>query len=143
MRSPDGKDCIVSNQTMNQTMNDFEKIKSAKASRRAKKREHKRKVTAREVIYIFQHVLLGQSTIRIYNDLRQKNAYSTATKKKVEVIATGNCRLSVDECDGPDEYQLYIELRNQVYAHHGQSTRISMQGKELTPIDADHPSVIR
>ena len=85
-----------------------------KKERREKKRTTKRNTTGKEVIFIFEKVLEGWSTIRIYNTLRQMEPLSTTEKKKVEVIATGNCKVYENELS-KEEYEKYLELRKKVY----------------------------
>jgi len=86
-----------------------------KQERREKKRADKRSVSPDEVIYIFEKILEGWKTIRIYNTIIQGNPDSQITKKKVETISTGNCRIFPKECNTPENYQLYLELRQRVY----------------------------
>ena len=64
-----------------------------KKERREKKRTVKRDITGEEVIFIFEKVLEGWKTIKIYNTLIQNNPKSLLDKKKVEKIATGNCKI--------------------------------------------------
>lgn len=85
-----------------------------KKDRREKKRTTKRSTTGKEVLFIFEKVLEGWSTIRIYNTLRQMDPLSQTEKKKVEKIATGNCKVYESELS-PEEYEKYIELRQKVY----------------------------
>ena len=42
---------------------------------------------------------------------------SQTEKKKVEKIATGNCKVNESELS-PEEYEKYIELRQKVYEFH-------------------------
>lgn len=91
-----------------------ENFLAAKKERRIKKRTEKRDITGEEVIFIFEKVLEKWPTIKIFNTIIQTNPKSGATKKKVEVIATGNCK--VYEKELPEEqYQKYLTLRQQVY----------------------------
>lgn len=85
-----------------------------KKDRREKKRTTKRSTSGKEVLFIFEKVLEGWSTIRIYNTLRQMDSLSVTEKKKVEKIATGNCKVYESELF-PEEYEKYIELRKKVY----------------------------
>ena len=87
--------------------------KQIKLERREKKRTDKRSTSAEEVIFIFEKVLDGWKTIRIYNTIIQANPSSTTTKKKVEQIATGNCKLFQSELS-PERYVYYLELRNNI-----------------------------
>ena len=88
---------------------------AAKRERRIKKRTDKRDITGEEVIFIFEKVLEGWATIKIFNTIKQTTPASAVTKKKVEVIATGNCKVFENELE-PIRFQLYLELRKQVYA---------------------------
>ena len=100
--------------------NDINKHKqnflAAKKERRVKKRTEKRDVTGEEVIFIFEKVLEGWPTIKIFNTIIQTNPKSGVIKKKVEVIATGNCKVFENELE-PARYQHYLALRPQVYAY--------------------------
>ena len=87
---------------------------AAKKERRVKKRTEKRDVTGEEVIFIFEKVLEGWPTIKIFNTIIQTNPKSGVIKKKVEVIATGNCKVFENELE-PARYQHYLELRPNVY----------------------------
>lgn len=88
-----------------------------KKERREKKRTMKRNITGEEVIYIFEKVLEGWSTIRIYNTIIQNNNSSFIDKKKTEMIATGNCK--VYDYELPiDRYNYYLSLRERIYQLH-------------------------
>ena len=87
---------------------------AAKRERRIKKRTDKRDITGEEVIFIFEKVLAGWPTIKIFNTIKQTTPASAVTKKKVEVIATGNCKVFENELE-PVRYQHYLELRSKVY----------------------------
>ena len=84
-----------------------------KSERRAKKRTDKRSTSGEEVIFIFEKVLEGWKTIRIYNTIIQANPASTTNKKKVEQIATGNCKLFQSELSS-ERYIYYLELRDKI-----------------------------
>jgi hypothetical protein len=86
----------------------------AKRERRVKKRTDKRDITGEEVIFIFEKVLLHWPTIKIFNTIKQTTPASAVTKKKVEVIATGNCKVFENELE-PIRFQHYLELRKKVY----------------------------
>ena len=86
-----------------------------KIERREKKRTEKRSTSAEEVIFIFEKMLEGWKTIRIYNTIIQANPASTTNKKKVEQIATGNCKLFQSELS-IERYTYYLELRNKLNA---------------------------
>jgi hypothetical protein len=87
---------------------------AAKKERRIGKRTAKRDITGEEVIFIFEKVLAGWPTIKIFNTLIQTNPASGVIKKKVEVVATGNCKVFENELE-PARYQHYLELRQKVY----------------------------
>lgn len=92
-------------------MSDKQSFLTAKKERRVKKRTAKRGVTGEEVIYIFEKVLEGWKTIKIYNTIIQQDPNSGVTKKKVEVIATGNCKVYDSELS-EERYKRYLELRD-------------------------------
>ena len=87
-----------------------------KKERRIVKKATKRHATSEEVLFIFEKVLAGWKTIRIFNTLIQQNPDSLIDKKKVEQIASGNCKVDSSEFALPDRYTLYCQLREQVYA---------------------------
>jgi hypothetical protein len=91
--------------------NNFEMIKK---ERREKKRKIKRNINAEEVIFIFEKVLEGWKTIRIYNALIQNNPNSRLDKSKIETIASGNCKVYEDELT-LERYNYYLSLREKVY----------------------------
>jgi hypothetical protein len=88
-----------------------------KKERRDKKRTIKRDVTCDEVIFIFEKVLKGWKTIRIYNTIIQNNPNSTIDKKKTETISTGNCKIYPSELSN-EKYSYYLSLREKVYEFH-------------------------
>lgn len=85
-----------------------------KQARRENKRTLKRDITAEEVIFIFEKVLEGWSTIRIYNTIIQNNPNSSISKKKTEVVSTGNCKVYENELS-KERYEYYIYLRTKIY----------------------------
>lgn len=91
-----------------------------KTLRREKKRSNKRGASAEEVLFIFDKVLEGWTTIRIYNTIIQKNPQSNIDKKTTETIASGNCKLYESELSR-NRYQYYMELREKVYEYHIQN----------------------
>ena len=97
-----------------------------KKERREKKRTTKRGITGEEVIFIFEKVLAGWKTIRIYNTIIQLRPESGVDKKKVEVIATGNSKVYESELD-EERYKYYLVLREKVYAYQQPSTTIIEQ----------------
>jgi hypothetical protein len=84
-----------------------------KEKRREQKRTEKRVVTGEEVIFIFEKVLEGWKTIRIYNTIIQSTPESGVTKKKVESISTGNCKIYKSELTD-ERYLYYLSLREKV-----------------------------
>lgn len=92
---------------------DSKKIE-AKRKRREEKKKIRRSSSAEEVIFIFEKIIEGWKTIRIYNTIIQNNPKSLVAKKNVETISTGNCKIYEDELS-PDRYKYYIELREKVY----------------------------
>jgi hypothetical protein len=86
-----------------------------KKERREKKRSAKRGITGEEVIFIFEKVLEGWKTIKIYNTMIQQDPNSGVDKKKVEVISTGNSKVFESELP-VERHKYYLELRAKVYA---------------------------
>uniref|UniRef100_A0A6C0HG13 Uncharacterized protein n=1 Tax=viral metagenome TaxID=1070528 RepID=A0A6C0HG13_9ZZZZ len=86
-----------------------------KKERREKKRTTKRGITGEDVIFIFEKVLEGWKTIKIYNTMIQQDPNSGVDKKKVEVISTGNSKVFDSELP-LERYKYYLELRAKVYA---------------------------
>ena len=85
-----------------------------KSERRAIKRKDKRAITGEEVIFIFEKVLEGWKTIKIFNTLIQTNPSSSADKKIVETVFTGNCKVYPNELS-KERYDYYLRLRENVY----------------------------
>lgn len=94
-----------------------EKYIEIKKKRREIKRSDKRNTSAKEVIYIFEKILLGWKTIRIYNTIIQENPQSKTTKKNVEKISTGNCKVYESELD-KEQFEHYKLIREKVYEYH-------------------------
>jgi lipoate-protein ligase A len=94
---------------------DKKKYIQCKKERREEKRLKKRDVSADEVIFIFEKLLDGWSTIRIYNIIIQQNPYSKIDKKKVEKISTGNCKIYKTELTS-ERYEYYLNLREKIYS---------------------------
>ena len=92
----------------------FVKIKK---DRRENKRITKRSTDAEEVIFIFEKILEGWKTIKIYNTIIQTNPNSLLDKKKTEVISSGNCKIYESELT-KERYQYYLQLREKVYKYH-------------------------
>ena len=97
--------------------NYIKEFQEMKAVRREKKRINKRSVTGEEVIFIFEKILEGWKTIRIYNTIIQTNLASNISKKMVETISTGNCKVYSNELS-KEKHSYYLELREKVYAYH-------------------------
>lgn len=70
--------------------------------------------TTDEIFFIFEKVLDNWSTIKIYNTIKQNNVNSSITKKTVEKISTGNCKINKQELSN-DKYEYYISLREKIY----------------------------
>jgi hypothetical protein len=87
-----------------------------KKDRREKKRCVKRSITGEEVIFIFEKVLEGWKTIRIYNTIIQNNPNSQIDKKKTECVATGNCKVFESELS-QERFEYYKTLRDKVYEY--------------------------
>ena len=85
----------------NKYKKDFIQMKKEKRKKR-EKRTAKRDITGEEVIFIFEKVLEGWKTIKIYNTLIQNNPNSAIDKKKTESIATGNCKVYESELSKKD-----------------------------------------
>jgi len=64
-----------------------------KEKRREQKRTEKRVVNGEEVIFIFEKVLEGWKTIRIYNTIIKSTNESCVKKKKVKNILIGNYKI--------------------------------------------------
>ena len=88
-----------------------------KQIRKSEKKKDRRNATPQEVIFIFEKILEGWKTIRIYNTIIQANPNSTILKKNVENISTGNTKIYENEVN-EELYQKYIELRQYVYDYH-------------------------
>lgn len=103
------------------------KFINMKKERREKKRTKKRDITAEEVIviviFIFEKVLENWKTIKIFNTIIQQNPKSLITKKKVEVIASGNCKIYVNELS-VERYEYYKILRKKVYEYHKKEFKV-------------------
>jgi hypothetical protein len=90
------------------------KYNQIKSERRSIKRSDKRFLSGEEVIFIFEKVLEGWKTIKIFNTLIQTNPSSLADKKNVENVSTGNCKVYPNELS-KERYNYYLELRSMVY----------------------------
>jgi hypothetical protein len=97
-----------------------QKFTQMKNARREKKRTTKRSITGEEVIFIFEKVLEGWKTIKIYNTIIQNDPNSDVDKKKVETISSGNCKVYEAELS-KERFDYYKELRDKVYGYNNQS----------------------
>ena len=88
-----------------------------KTERREVKKKDRRGANAEEVIYIFEKILEGWKTIRIYNTIIQNNPSSSVDKKNVENISTGNSKVYTSELSN-ERYEYYNNLREKVYNYH-------------------------
>ena len=88
-----------------------------KKKRRELKRTNKRSVTGDEVIFIFEKILEGWKTIKIFNTIIQTNPSSLINKKQVEIISTGNCKVYPSELS-TEKYSYYLNLREKIYEFH-------------------------
>ena len=103
---------------MNKDVNYFKnKYINEKKERRKDKQINKRKTNAETVIFIFEKLLDGWATIRIFNTIRQTDTSSIITKKQVEKIATGNIKLFENELE-PERFLYYQTLRQKIYELH-------------------------
>jgi DNA-binding ferritin-like protein (Dps family) len=100
-----------------------EKYINEKKKRREIKKKDRRSATAEEVIYIFEKILEGWKTIRIYNTIIQLNPKSDVQKKNVENISTGNSKVYPNELS-EERFQYYNELREKVYEYHKKLSQI-------------------
>ena len=88
-----------------------------KQKRRENKKTERRHATPDEVIFIFEKILEGWKTIKIYNTIIQSNPKSTISKKNVENISTGNSKVYINELT-EERYKYYNDLRQKVYEYH-------------------------
>ena len=88
-----------------------------KSERREVKKKDRRGASAEEVIYIFEKILEGWKTIRIYNTIIQNNPASLVDKKIVENISTGNSKVYTSELNN-ERFEYYTNIREKVYNYH-------------------------
>lgn len=86
----------------------------SKLLRRENKKIFKRSIPAEIIIFIFEKVLEGWKSIRIYNTIKQNDSKIIIDKKKVENICTGNCKIFENELS-IERYNYYTDLRIKVY----------------------------
>ena len=107
-----------------------------KKDRREKKRTDKRSVSGEEVIFIWEKVLEGWKTIKIYNTIIQQNPNSLIDKKITETISTGNCKVFESELS-KERYIYYKILRDKVYEYNKPqkvlSENLNLQNEILDP----------
>lgn len=84
--------------------------------RKENKKIKKRHTNASEVLTIFNMVLDNKRPSQIINQLKRNDPNSETTKKQVEKIMTGNCKLYENELD-ETKYSEYILLREKVYSY--------------------------
>ena len=96
---------------------EYKKYIKQKSDRREIKKKDRRGATSEEVIYIFEKILEGWKTIRIYNTIIQNNTESTVNKKNVENISTGNSKVYITELE-KERFEYYNNLREKVYNYH-------------------------
>jgi len=91
---------------------EIEKQYKKKSERRENKKKNRRNANGEDVIFIFEKILEGWKTIRIYNTIIQNNPNSEILKKNVENISTGNSKVYENEL--PSERYNYYK----VYQYH-------------------------
>jgi hypothetical protein len=111
-----------------------------KKERREKKRTTKRSISGEEVIYIFEKVLEGWKTIKIYNTIIQNNHNSTILKKNVENISTGNTKVLKIELT-EERYNYYLQLRQKVYQYHINRKELKKKNKLDNNINLSKKSI--
>ena len=94
-----------------------QKYLEKKKKRREEKKKDRRSASPDEVIFIFEKILEGWKTIRIYNTIIQNNHNSNVEKKNVQNISTGNCKVYESEIS-LEKFNYYTELRKKVYQFH-------------------------
>ncbi len=94
-----------------------------KKEEKFEKRKLERKSTPDEIIFIFEKTLQDWKPIKIFNILIQQNPNSTITQKDVKNIYKGNVKILPSEVDN-ETYNLYQNLREQVYNKHNPSQNI-------------------
>jgi hypothetical protein len=115
---------------MNKNINSKKDYIKIKSERREKKKTERRHATAEEVIYIFEKVLEGWRTIRIYNTIIQTNPKSLVLKKNVENISTGNSKVYKDELN-EERFNYYTELRAKVYEYNKKQKSLSKSNESI------------
>ena len=111
-----------------------------KKERRENKRTQKRAIKGEEVIFIFEKVLEGWKTIKIYNTIIQNNPSSDADKKITETISRGNCKVYESELS-KERYEYYKILREKVYEYNRNTNKCSLLYKQK--IDTKNETIIK
>ena len=111
-----------------------------KKERRENKRTQKRAIKGEEVIFIFEKVLEGWKTIKIYNTIIQNYPSSDADKKITETISTGNCKVYESELS-KERYEYYKILREKVYEYNRNNNKCSLLYKQK--IDINNETIIK
>ena len=111
-----------------------------KKERRENKRTQKRAIKGEEVIFIFEKVLEGWKTIKIYNTIIQNNPSSDADKKITETISRGNCKVYESELS-KERYEYYKILREKVYEYKRNNNKCSLLYKQK--IDTKNETIIK
>lgn len=107
-----------------------------KKKRREVKKKDRRSATAEEVIFIFEKILEGWRTIKIYNTIIQLNPKSDVKKKNVETISTGNSKVYQNELS-ENRFKYYNELREKVYQYHKSNKNILCDNINKNTLDID------
>ena len=92
------------------------------------------------MIFIFEKVLEGWKTIKIYNTIIQNNPSSDADKKITETISSGNCKVYESELS-KERYEYYKILREKVYEYNRNNNKCSLLYKQK--IDTKNETIIK
>jgi hypothetical protein len=111
-----------------------------KKIRKDNKKQQKRNASAEEVIFIFEKILEGWKTIKIYNTIIQNNHNSTILKKNVENISTGNTKVLKIELT-EERYNYYLQLRQKVYQYHIDRKELKKKNKLDNNINLSKKSI--
>jgi hypothetical protein len=111
-----------------------------KKIRKDNKKQQKRNASAEEVIFIFEKILEGWKTIKIYNTIIQNNHNSTILKKNVENISTGNTKVLKIELT-EERYNYYLQLREKVYQYHIDRKELKKNNKLDNNINLSEKSI--
>lgn len=105
------------------------KINITKKITKKNKYIENRKATPEEILYIFEKVLEGWKTIKIYNLIIQDNPETKITKKHLEDISRGNVKIYNHELS-EEKFNTYLTLRNQVYDFFKNKRTLKKENKE-------------